>query len=309
MANPHVARVRERIASELGELRREGDGRSLFRAVAVDALFYFRYSKILRYAGKPPYAFFGLRREDVERLRGNNAYLCFVTDAPDKSVFLLPFARFEHLLRKEDLADDQQFKVNVLFRPGGVQALFSKRGSYALDAYLGLAGLPALRDATRPTLPAGMTHDGMQSLLGDIGLQYGFDLWFPRNDLRKIQAEVLASGRVRDALPAIGKETDRIMRQIDVIWLDGAAPVSLFEVEHTTSIYSGLLRLCDVALTHSKISEFRIVSRQMREEAFYREINRPTFQAHKLEQKVSFMSYDNAWLWRENLKQGAPYGR
>ena len=33
---------------------------------------------------------------------------------------------------------------------------------------------------------------------------------------------------------------------IDVLWLQGEAIVAAFEVEHTTTIYSGLLRMADL---------------------------------------------------------------
>ena len=306
MANPHVAEIKRRIENKLGELRREGDGRSLFRAASADVLFYFRYSKILRAPGKVPYAFYGLRSEDVKRLRGNNAFLCFVTDKADSDVFLLPFARFEHLLRRDDLADDGQFKVNMYFRPGGVQALFSKQGSYAVDAYCGLDGLSAVHGAPPSPVPADMTHGGMQSILGDIGMRFGFDLWFPRSDIGKIRRDIVESGRVRDRLPSIGGEADRIMQEIDVIWLDGPGLVSLFEVEHTTSIFSGLLRLCDVSLTYAKANDCRIVARQVREAAFHREMDRPTFREHKLTDKVLFMTYANAWSWLDRLDREQP---
>lgn len=300
--NPASEAVKDRIEQEVGELRREGEGRSLFRGVASGVLFYFRYSKIHRITSTP-YAYFGLRNADIARLRGNKAFVCFVTDTADEDVFLLPFGRFEHLLREEDIGNDGQFKVNMYFCPGGVHALFSKRGSHAVDAYRGLSGLSALLGAELPSPPVDMTHDGMQSLLGNIGIQCGFDLWFPRSDISKVLGNIAEPKRIRDSISSISSEIDAIMQNIDVIWLDGTTPVSLFEVEHTTTIYSGLLRLCDVALTYAKINDFRIVARQVREEKFYREISRPTFRKHKLEKKVSFMSYDNAWYWHESLSR------
>ena len=43
--------------------------------------------------------------------------------------------------------------------------------------------------------------------------------------------------------PGINKE---IVRQIDVIWLDGVFPVNAFEVELTTGIWTGLVRLAEL---------------------------------------------------------------
>lgn len=45
-----------------------------------------------------------------------------------------------------------------------------------------------------------------------------------------------------------------IAKYIDVIWfIKGTAnPIRFFEIEHSTSIYSGLLRLNDVKISKSK---------------------------------------------------------
>ena len=36
------------------------------------------------------------------------------------------------------------------------------------------------------------------------------------------------------------------IREIDVLWLKGRSMARAFEVEHTTAIYSGLLRMADL---------------------------------------------------------------
>ena len=298
--NPHIEAAQARIRRDFGPLIREGDGRSLFRVPALSTLVYFRYSKI--FAGKTPWAFYGLRRDDVARMRGGGGFLCFLTDRAEDS-FVLPFARFEHLLQEEDLAGDGQFKVNFYFKDAGARMVFAKRGSFGADPYRGFA---ELRGTPGAAAPDGLTHHGMQGILGDIGARRGFDLWFPRNDLDGVRAAGFFSGKARDMLPTFGADVDGVLRNVDVVWLSGSLPVSLFEVEHTTSIYSGLLRLCDVMLSSARISDFRIVSGKMRENKFYREVNRPTFRAHKLAERVSFMSYDNAWRWREDLKGSNP---
>ena len=134
--NPHIEAAQAHIRRTFGPLIREGDGRSLFRVPALSALVYFRYSKI-HADKKTSSAFFGLRRDDVARMRGGNGYLCFLTDRAE-DLFVLPFARFEHLLREEDLAGDGQFKVNFYFRDFGAQVVFAKRGSFGADPYRGV---------------------------------------------------------------------------------------------------------------------------------------------------------------------------
>ena len=295
MAKSRTAAVIDSIEKEHGELRREGGGRSLFRAIALETLIYFRYSKI--HPKKPSHAFFGLRGADIDLMRGKSAFICFVTDDPEK-VFLLPFAQFEHLFPKGKASGDGQYKVNLHFKHDA-QIHLTGYGKYSIDRYQGLSGLRRL--SPTKTTPTNLSHAGVQSLLGKIGLHYRYNLWFPRNDLGQIDRSVISTGNLLDRLPEIGREINPIMEQIDVIWLEGGNPVSLFEVEHTTTIYSGLLRLCDTMLALGKPHDFRVVARKMREEKFYREIHRPTFRKHRLEEKVSFMSYDDAWHWLERL--------
>ena len=40
--------------------------------------------------------------------------------------------------------------------------------------------------------------------------------------------------------------TLQTIEQIDVLWLRGRAIVRAFEVEHTTAVYSGILRMVDL---------------------------------------------------------------
>lgn len=52
---------------------------------------------------------------------------------------------------------------------------------------------------------------------------------------------------MKNKLPAqFDEATNRTIELIDVLWLDGNTIVAAFEVEHTTSIYSGLLRMADL---------------------------------------------------------------
>lgn len=294
--------VRAQIQRGFGPLIREGNGRSLFRVPSLGALVYFRYSMVHKEEGKKPWAFYGLRRGDIARMRGGGGFLCFLTDRAE-DVFVLPFVRFEHLLREEDLGGDGQFKVIFYFHDSGARMYFAKRGSFSADPYRGFA---ELRGAPTALAPKNLTHHEVQGILGDIGARRGFELWFPRNDLEGVRAAGYFSGQARDLPPSLGAEVDGILQNVDVVWTEGALPVALFEVEHSTSIYSGLLRLCDVMLSSARVSDFRIVSGKMRENKFYREVSRPTFHAHKLAEKVSFMSYDNVWRWRENLKGNNP---
>jgi type II restriction enzyme len=93
------------------------------------------------------------------------------------------------------------------------------------------------------------SHTGMQGQLRDLGRGLGFDVWVAANDRGRAYADgTLADGCVSD-LPAATAAVDAV-RLIDVLWLEpGTGNVAAaFEVEHSTSIYSGIVRMLDLAL-------------------------------------------------------------
>ena len=96
------------------------------------------------------------------------------------------------------------------------------------------------------------THTEVQGWLRDLGLALGYGVWVAAND----RGRAYGPGRLGDGcleeLPAAlaaapGAEAVRL---IDVIWFeaDGIAAAAAFEVEHSTSIYSGIVRMLDLAL-------------------------------------------------------------
>ena len=76
---------------------------------------------------------------------------------------------------------------------------------------------------------------------------------------------------------------------------------NLFEVEHSTTVYSGLLRFNDILLTDPKASRFSIVSNEVRRALFSRQLFRPTFKASGLADMTSFLEYSNVLDWHRRL--------
>ena len=70
---------------------------------------------------------------------------------------------------------------------------------------------------------------------------------------------------------------------IDVLWLNGAdsSVVAAFEVEHSTSIYSGILRMYDLDLSDAgrSIEGLYLVAPDEREKDIRIQMARPAFQA------------------------------
>lgn len=136
-----------------------------------------------------------------------------------------------------------------------------------------------------PTEPVELTepseHTEMQALLMRLGADMGFDLWVARNDRsRQFEGARLQDfPRVRDRLPLqFDEATNRTVELIDVLWLDGNAIGAAFEIESTTSIYSGLLRMSDLLSMQPNITmPLYIVAPDDRREKVISEVNRPTF--------------------------------
>lgn len=137
----------------------------------------------------------------------------------------------------------------------------------------------------------------IQALLGRIGATMGFKVWLPANDRGGVLGEWAAGkGAVVDELPLNYDETtlDTIKR-IDVLWLKGRSIVRAFEVEHTTAIYSGLLRMADlISLQPNMAIKLHIVAPESRREKVRHEITRPVFsllEGRPLAKTCTYLSY------------------
>ena len=88
----------------------------------------------------------------------------------------------------------------------------------------------------------------MQALIASLGERMGLRIWVPKADRgRVMEFWKPADGTLLDILPLNYDETTiRTIEQIDVIWLHHRSIVRAFEVEHTTSVHSGILRMADL---------------------------------------------------------------
>jgi hypothetical protein len=139
-------------------------------------------------------------------------------------------------------------------------------------------------------------HLFMQYCLVKIGLMKGHDVWVAANDRnRTYQGVSLASLTLADIPHFAGPDVLGIAKMIDVIWFKKgtASPVCFFEIEHSTSVYSGLLRLNDVRIDYPVPKAF-IVASSSRRPLFERQIGRRTFVNSELSEVCQFLSYDDA---------------
>lgn len=113
----------------------------------------------------------------------------------------------------------------------------------------------------------------VQALLARCGEIMGFRVWLPKSDRSAVFREWQpAETTMLQHLPLNYDETTlKTIEQIDVLWLKGRSIVRAFEVEHTTAIYSGILRMADLlALQPNMDIKLHIVAPQTRKEGFRR---------------------------------------
>ena len=124
-------------------------------------------------------------------------------------------------------------------------------------------------------------HTEVQALLLCLGSDMGFDVWVAKNDRSKKCGKTTLGEypRMKDALPLqFDDATNRTIELIDVLWLKGNTIVAAFEIESTTSIYSGLLRMSDLTAMQPNLNiPLYLVAPDDRRDKVMSEINRPTF--------------------------------
>lgn len=122
-------------------------------------------------------------------------------------------------------------------------------------------------------------HSRIQYRLLQLGRDMGYEVWAASND-RSEEVDGHRFGDLSvDALPVRFEETTRrTIELIDVLWLSGNRIEAAFEIEASTSIYSGLLRMADLLAMQPNIDiPLYIVAPEERRRAVLREIRRPVF--------------------------------
>lgn len=153
-------------------------------------------------------------------------------------------------------------------------------------------------------------HAHIQWLLAKIGQRLGCQIWIAGNDQGKLWAGEKLGNLSLKTFPNLGMDSEfqRIISLIDVLWIiKGTSRVAAaFEVEHTTSIYSGLLRMSDlVALSPNINFPLYIVTPDIRLEQVRRELARPTFQVLELHKRCAFFSEESLIQHAENIMRWA----
>jgi hypothetical protein len=178
-----------------------------------------------------------------------------------------------------------------------------------LKAKIGLVTVPeseGTEQTEQEVVKEPAAHTEIQWLLLKLGADMGFGVWVARNDRSRS-----FDGHRFSELPALKSSlplqfddaTNRTIELIDVLWLDRNAYVAAFEIESTTSIYSGLLRMADLVAMQPNLNiPLFLVAPEERREKVFAEVNRPTFSRldPRLAEICRYISFD---ALRERLGQ------
>jgi hypothetical protein len=123
-------------------------------------------------------------------------------------------------------------------------------------------------------------HTKAQSELITLGKITGCSVWIAADDQGRTSAGKSLAADCLKKLPGMGLSHEALRRisRIDAIWATQNAPVCAFEVETSTSIYSGLLRMSDLlAVVPAWNIQIYIVAPRDRQKKVMAALDRPTF--------------------------------
>ncbi len=289
------------LQEKFGEIKKLPNSQSLFEIGNGLSRIYIRYSKV----HSRNQAFYGIRKEDLKQLEGFNSFICFLYSDQKEPIFI-PYDEFEEIFNSLTPSSDGQIKSSIFIQEDGIQLYISNSGRFNVEGYLGWDYLNEKVDLNKLESVPTMTHPQIQTLLGAIGLIKGYDIWIPPIDRNKLDWNYAKKFECIRDLPTRYEKINQIIREVDIIWLKrGSSNLSaLFEVEHSTPIYSGLLRFNDLHIIEPNLKpKYSIVSNDIRRALFFRQINRPTFKVSGLIDYCSFLNYKDVFSWHNRIKE------
>jgi hypothetical protein len=300
MPNIYKANFLDAVKKRYNSVKKLNSSLSLFEIEGSNVRIYIRYSKV----HNDYRLFFGLRKEDLKLLEGFPSLICFLWDNQIEPLFII-YSDYEEIFNSISPASDGQYKLQIYLEANGIELYFPRTGKFNIESNVGWQLLDNLLESSSLVKIPDLSHSQIQTLLGSIGNKKGFDIWIPPTDRNKLDWEIADPFHCVNSLPNHFRDIKNVLQEVDVLWFDRGANVmnSLFEVEHSTPIYSGLLRFNDIHLTNPHLKpKFSIVSNDARRSLFIKQLNRPTFQVSGLYELCSFLEYVNVYSWFNRVK-------
>lgn len=299
MPNPFKKTFLDELTKKYGKPKQLSGSLSLFEIGDSIARIYIRYSKI----HNENRSFYGLRSADLKLLEGYHSYICFLWNNQTEPVFI-PFSDFEDIFASLTPASDGQFKCQI-YHDEGTELYIANAGRFSIEGFFGWDKIDSLIQKSKITNLPDFSHSQIQTFIGSIGIMKGYDVWVPTNDRNGLDWKLADRFVCKNELPSRYRTINDVIREIDVLWLQrGSSDMkAMFEVEHSTQIYSGLLRFNDLHLTEPNLKpKFSIVANGVRRTLFLRQINRPTFRLSGLGEVCNFLDYKDVYNWFTRTK-------
>lgn len=139
-------------------------------------------------------------------------------------------------------------------------------------------------------------HSEMQYHLAKVGLSLGYHVWIAKNDHNREWNNRKLGGfpLYQPKLINVPQQVRDTILLIDVLWIDQDDQiVCAFEVEKSTSIFSGILRLYDLSLSMNNLeSKLYLVAPDKREKEIKAQLLRPSFQ-HEQMCNISYILFSD----------------
>ncbi len=150
----------------------------------------------------------------------------------------------------------------------------------------------AAREETESPGPEVSDHVRMQWKLARLGNKAGERVWVPAGDQARLRRHY--EYEEFDAEFSAGIDLPHsYVENIDVVWTQEFRIDAAYEIENSTSIYSGLLRFADLMiLAPNTIYPLFVVAPSERKNRLREQLRRPTFKQMRLQDKVRFLSYE-----------------
>jgi hypothetical protein len=135
-------------------------------------------------------------------------------------------------------------------------------------------------------------HVTMQWKLARLGLKAGERVWVPVGDQTKLRQAYQFESFDPEFSAGIDLPHSYV-ENIDVVWKQEFRIGAAYEIENSTSIYSGLLRFADLNIVApNTLYPMFIVAPKERKNRLREQLRRPAFKRLELDSKVKFLSYE-----------------
>jgi len=144
---------------------------------------------------------------------------------------------------------------------------------------------PLIQAAKAPSIRI-KTHEEAEYVLLKLGLLLGFDTYTPDKSREAFGKPLSEYATLKELPPFTHEDFLKTVKEVDVIWFKDEFPEMCFEVEHTTGVALGLLRLYHIRKFNAKLF---IVAPKKVEAKYLTEISKEPFR--QIKDRYTFRSY------------------